>query len=309
MVATRTDGQSNSSAWTLTDKNGYYEITQGLTTGTYTVKASDYAYLQKGEAPGYATDQKTGVKVSSGLETVNIEFNLLASAWISGKVTTTTGMPIFRAKVTATSPTSGGSGIEYTDIAGKYMIATGLTTGMYTLTATYQGNTVTKQNVQAIETTETPDQNFLMNVPSVGQIVGRVSDAVTKRPIFGASVRISGATTATVTTDEKGYYSYLAGAGSYTVTSMAPGYKTNSSTVAVTVGEIKDVYYPTASSLGFQVEKLSGSGSATISGTITGDSNPIPEFPVAAVPVIFSLTILTLLLVSRKIRRGKINIE
>jgi len=307
VIATPTsDTGGNASSWALTENTGYYEISSGLSTGTYTVKAANYAFLQKGETALYVPLALPSIKVTAGKETVNTDFNIVASGWISGKVTTTTGMPLFRAKVVATKSDGTDSGFEYTDIEGKYTITNGLSSGTYTVTATYQTYTSSKSNIVATEGgMETPNIDFQLTVSASGQIVGRVSDATTKNPIFGAPVKISGTSTTTVTTDEKGYYSYLATAGSYTVTAMVAGYRNNASTVSVAVDQIKDIYYPGPGSLGFQIQKYSGSSTGTITGTITGESNPIPEFPVAAVPVIFSLTILTLLLVSRRIRRNK----
>jgi len=101
--------------------------------------------------------------------------------------------------------------------------------------------------------------------------------------------------------DPKGYYSTLVGEGSYTVSTLVPGYVTNSTSVQVTPNEVKRVYYLEAMSPGFLIEKVSGSSSARISGEITGEANPIPEFPINVVPVVITLTILMALLASRKI--------
>jgi hypothetical protein len=292
----------------LADSTGYYEIATGLSTGTYTVTAADYALLQKNEKPGYLTQTISDVSVTSGKESVNNDFNLVASAWISGTVTSYSGMPIFRAKVTATKVgDTNPSTFEYTDIEGKYMMTTGIATGMYTLTATYLDYSDSKSSVQAIEGTETPEVNFQYDTSSLGQIVGRVVDAATYVPLVGVPVEISGQSTYNAITDEKGYYSYLGSAGSYNVESNVPGYYNNATTVNVSADQIARVYYPTAASLGFLVQKFSGSSTAEISGILTSDAYPIPEFPVAAIPVIFSLTIFTLLIVTKRISRIKNN--
>jgi len=307
VTAIQTSGTGgNASSWALTDSNGMYEINTGLSTGTYTVKASNYDYILKGETAGYVTETETGIQVTAGQESVNNDFTIPAGGFISGTVTTSSGMPLFRAKITATSTDSKYSGTEYTDATGAYTITTGLETDLYTVTAVYQGVSVSKSNVAVTDNgVVTNEIDLKLNLSAGGEIIGRVSDATTQSPMAGASVKISGPTTYTVTTDEKGYYSYLVGAGSYKVSTAVPGYVSNVTNVGVELNQLSNVYYPVAGAPGFLIRRFSGTNTAIISGTTTATTIPTPEFPVAAVPVLFSLAILTLLLVTHKIKRTR----
>lgn len=304
MVAKRTDGQGNASSWALSDNNGYWEISKGLPTGTYDVTAGVYAELLKGEITGYIPLKASGVKVTQVKETVNIDFLLSASGWISGKVTDSAGMPLFRAVVTANSTNGQFSGFESTDNEGFYRIAAGLNTSTYTVTAKYQTYSGSKPNISVTGGTETTAVNIQLSAPASAQVIGRVTDLASGLGFRGATVRITGPASYETLTDAKGYYSQTLGAGSYTVTALVPGYAKNTTTVQATLSQFARVYYPTATSPGFYVTKVSGSSSGKISGTVTGEANPIPEFPIAAIPVIFSIAILMImLLASRKFRR------
>jgi hypothetical protein len=307
VIATRTNGPGNESSWALTDNNGLYEITQGLPTGTYDVTAGVYALLLKGESAGIVTKKISGVAVTEVKETVNVDFDLLGSKWISGTVTTSTGLPVFRALVTANSTDGKYSGYEYTDVDGLYRITTGIPAGSYTVSMKYNGYSGSRSVTVRDDDTEVSSINFQLNAQSYGNVIGRVTDVTVGKPIGGALVRIAGTTTVETRTDPKGYYSYFLNAGSYVVTTVVPGFVGNVTNVQVTANQVARVYYPTASSLGFLVNKVSGASSGRVSGTVTGVANPIPEFPIAVVPTLFSAAILIMLLALRKIRRSNIN--
>lgn len=237
VVAKQTSGGSNTS-WTLTDKNGYYELNNGLSTGIYQVTAGGYALLSKNETAGFVPTTKSGVTVKEADETVNTDFDLPGSAWISGKVTTSTGMPVFRALVTANSTTGGYSGFEYTDVEGKYGITTGLQANNYTVTVKYKDYSSTKSAMSVPAGADIKDINFQAVPASGGEIVGRVTDASTKLPIGGAVVRVTGSASAEMKTDLKGYYSFILGSGSYVVSTALPGFVANTTTVQVTANQV-----------------------------------------------------------------------
>jgi len=304
VVATQTKGGSSSS-WALTDKNGMYSINSGLKPGTYNVTAGVYDCLVLGETAGYVGSTTTGVNVTAGQETVNTDFNLLPSGWISGNVTSPNGTPIFRALVTANATYGGSSGYEYTDATGFYRITTGLESGTYSVTASYQGHSQSKQNVVAVAGNETTNTNFQLSVPAGGEVIGRVTNAVTGKPIGHIGVQISGPTNVEVLTDLKGYYSSFVSAGSYVVTTSVPGFVNNKTNVQVTTNKITRVYYPASASLGFLVNQLSGTSSGKIAGTVTGSSTPAPEFPVTVLPAIFSIAIFLILLSTHKHKRAR----
>ena len=164
-----------------TDTNGYYRISNGLGTGTYTVMA----YF------GSDFNMTTGVNVVAGSETsdVNFQLTITPSGTITGRVTNTTGSPIEGALVLAEGPA--GSGDAYTDNNGDYSISSGLGTGTYTVNASATGySMISVTDVSVTVDQVTPDVNFqLPSIPS-GIISGMVeseSPVIPEypHPIFG----------------------------------------------------------------------------------------------------------------------------
>jgi len=306
VVATQTSGGSSSS-WALTDKNGIFTINSGLTAGTYKVTAGGYDLQLLGETAGYVACTINGIVVTAGQESVNNDVSLNPSAWISGTITGSNGQPIFRAFVTANS-TSGFSGYEYTNETGFYRINTGLNSSTYTVTAKYQGFSQSKTGVIATAPNETKNINFQMTgVPAGGEVIGRITSAVNGLGIGSATVQISGLTNVQTKTDPKGYYSYFLGSGSYLVSTLVPGFASNKTNAQVTSNQITRIYYPATATSGFQVSPLSGASSGKISGAVTGQSSPIPEFPVAVIPAVFSIAVFLTLLSVRRLKRNKNN--
>lgn len=302
VTAVKTSAGGNASSFAVTGSDGSYIIAQGLSTGTYNVQVV---------SAGNVVD-KQSVNVVAGEEQVNIDFNMASSGWVVGKVTSSSGLPLFHAVVTATSSDGKYSATESTDSSGDYKIVNGLVNGTYTVTATY-GSTTSSKSVTVVQGKSNPSPtNFQLTVSPIvpGILIGRVTDRSSGKVISSATVKaMAGQTVAAqATTDTSGYYSILVAAGSYTVAASAAGCLTNTTTTAqvVATNQTVRVYYPTAASPGFLLSKVSGSNSATMTGNVTGERNPIPEFPIVAVPVIFSLAILLILLASRKIKRNKI---
>jgi 5-hydroxyisourate hydrolase-like protein (transthyretin family) len=158
-----------------TNATGYYRITDGLDTGSYTVFAS--------YGGGFAT--ATGVSVTRGQETgnVDLQLTLLPSGTITGRVTNTTGSPISLAYVSAEGLT--GSGSAYTDDNGVYTINTGLLTGTYNVTAEATGyGAMSQTGVSVTIGQTTPNIDFqLVAIPS-GRISGFVQATGTPIPEF-----------------------------------------------------------------------------------------------------------------------------
>jgi len=303
VVATQTSGGSSSS-WALTDQNGEYSINTGLTTGTYKVTAAVYDLLLLGETAGYVTTTIPIVAVTAGQEMPNQDFVLSPSAWISGTITASNGQPIFRALVTANSTTGGFSGYEYTNETGFYRITTGLNSSTYTVTAKYQGFTQSKTGVAATAPNETKNVNIQMTaVPAGGEIIGRITDVVNGLGIGSATVQITGPTNVQTKTDPKGYYSYILNSGSYVVSTSVPGFGVNKTSAQVATSGLTRIYYPATAASGFIVTPLSGANSGKISGTVTGQSSPVPEFPAAMVPAIFSIAVFLTILSIRRLKR------
>lgn len=148
-----------------TNATGYYRISSGLGTETYTVLASF----------GSDFNMTTGVNVVAGSETPDVNFQLAItpSGTITGRVTNTTGSPIEGAYVSAEG--LAGSGHAYTDSNGDYSISSGLETGTYTVNASATGySTISVTDVSVTVDQVTPNVDFqLSSVPS-GIISGKV---------------------------------------------------------------------------------------------------------------------------------------
>lgn len=163
------DGQY--SGFTQTDATGYFRISSGLGTGTYTV----FAVYEM------SFGQATGVNVVAGSETSNVNIALAVSppqpsGIIMGRVTDTISNPITTARVTAQGPA--GSGEASTDEKGNYIISKGLGTGTYTVRASATG--YSPQNVSNISVTvsqATSNINFQLSPISPAQS-GRISGTV-----------------------------------------------------------------------------------------------------------------------------------
>jgi hypothetical protein len=157
-------------------------------------------------------------------------------------------------------------------------------------------------NVTVIAGTETPNVDFGFTVsptPS-GIIMGMVTD-IDDKPI--ANVWIT-AGSGEAYTDENGEYVISSGlaTGTYTVFAEASGYLPQNITgVGVTEGLITP-------NINFQLSKIPPGQSGTISGTVTGDPNPIPElqYPIAALLIATATAISLTRLFNTKTRRAKL---
>lgn len=169
-----------------TNATGYYRITSGLGTGTYTVMAMSIS----GGLP--AENITTGVSVIAGSETSGVDMTLSVtppspSGIITGQVTdASSGKPIAYAEVDATG--LGGYGSAMTDSNGNYAISSGLGTGTYNVTTSAPGyQDQLKTGVSVKVNVVTPDVNFqLSRIPSSqsGTITGTVTGASGAIPEF-----------------------------------------------------------------------------------------------------------------------------
>jgi hypothetical protein len=149
-----------------------------------------------------------------------------------------------------------------TDAAGKYSFA-GVANGSYTLTPSLAGGYVfTPASLSvAVNGADVTGQNFT-DAGAYG-ISGTVSLA-TGGALSGASVALTGAATATTTTDSSGNYSFGSLAdGTYTVVVSAAGYVFNPASLSVTVA---------GAAAGGKNFTATASASAThsVSGTVSG---------------------------------------
>jgi hypothetical protein len=257
----------------ITGSDGKYDLATNLPTGMYNVSV---------EFPpdGYIR-QMTTANVVAGVETTNVNLALARSGIISGKVAEPNGTGLFDIDVIASSGTTY-SGFATTDSSGNYRIATGLGTGTYTVEAFGDGNFTTYTgNVAVTAGQETSGINMELTpfttppTPS-GTITGRITDQ-SNNPIRFASVTASGSNgTGSGDTDSNGYYNISSGlkkGTDYNVTATASGYydASYSTLVSVTVGQ-------TTANINIQMAAQPAQNFGTITGTVTGAPNAIPEF-------------------------------
>lgn len=149
-----------------TNSTGYYNITDGLATGTYTLFAS------LGGGFNFTT---IPVSVTAGSETpnINLQLTITPSGTITGRVTNSTGSPLEGISVEATGVA--GSGSATTNSTGYYVINEGLGTGMYSVTASEFGYVdQTQTGVSVTVNQVTPNINFQLQAMVSGRISGRV---------------------------------------------------------------------------------------------------------------------------------------
>ena len=206
----------------LTNEAGEYAIT-GLDSGEYTVKFSAATYV-----PQYYNGT---VSIKAGGATTGINAALQVGGHITGKVTDASSKkPVAGATVCAAP--SGGLGCATTNAGGEYAI-TGLATGKYKVKFSAPTYALQYYNAAANEKEATPVSvtvaattsgiNAVL-VPS-GQITGKVTDAVTKKGIAGATVCAAGTGEGCGVTNGSGEYTLTALAGGeYQVTFSAAEY-------------------------------------------------------------------------------------
>lgn len=124
-----------------TGSDGTYELDGYLGTGTYFVRTQNSSgYLNElydgspcwTGASGCDVTQGTGVAVTAGETTGDIDFALVAGGRISGAVTDAeTGLPISGYRVEFWDVSGERVGSDYTDATGEYVSPAGLPTGTY----------------------------------------------------------------------------------------------------------------------------------------------------------------------------------
>jgi hypothetical protein len=274
--------------------DGKYLMATNLPTGMYNVTMF--------VAPDGYFIQTTTANVTAGVETKNVNLQLPRSGIITGKVAAPNGTGLFGIDVTAVSTT----GTRYygsatTDTSGNYRIVTGLGTDNYTVYATGDGNSTayggsilspTPVPVTAGQTTSGINMELTPYTtpptPS-GTIAGRITDQ-SNNPIRFASVTASGSNgTGFGDTDSNGYYNISSGLGTgndYNVSATASGYYDAyyPTLVSVTVGQ-------TTPSINIQMTAQPAQNFGTITGTVTGASNPITTVPEFQYPLIAMLSL------------------
>jgi hypothetical protein len=283
--------------WTgFTDSNGNYNIATNLATGTYNVSAL--------MPEGHIT-KSTTVTVTAGAQITGVNLALDPSGIILGRVTTPDGTPLANVTISAIANAEVQYyGYNQTNALGYYRIESGLGTGTYTIYA-ISGMSFNQTNAIVTAGAETSDVNLQLAVspptPS-GIMTGKVTDASSSKSIADAHVVASGpGGYGQADTDSNGNYviSSGLGTGAYTVTASATGYQQqNRTSVSVTVSQ-------TTANIDFQLSLIPPAQSGRISGTVTGDSNAIPEFqyPVAMLLAATSIAVVIMKSLDKRTKR------
>jgi cytoskeletal protein RodZ len=215
-----------SSATAITDANGNYVFT-GLDNGSYTVTPSK---------TGFTFNPASSPQTVAGADITAANFSATpvqaVTYSISGQVTSNgTGLS---AVVVALSGAS--SATTITDASGNYAF-TGLYNGSYTVTPRNPGFTFDPvSSQQTVSSANIPGVNFIATPAPVATY--SISGQVTSNGsgLSGATVQLSGASSATAITGASGNYAFTGLAnGSYTVTPSRAGFTFNPASSQPTV--------------------------------------------------------------------------
>lgn len=264
-----------------TDILGNYSMATNLGSGDYNVSVL--------YPTGYVGKTRSPVTVAAGYMARGADLALERSGLVSGRITTPDGQPL--ANLTVTAISTGGTmyfGSDETNATGYYKIASGLGTATYEVSVYWASPFTfnsTSADVTAGQETANVDLQLDITPPTPsGIITGKVTDNSSKG-IMGAHVTAQGASgSGDAYADEDGNYAISSGlgTGTYTVLVSAAGYLSqNITNVSVTVSQ-------ETPNINFQLSKIPPVQSGRISGTVTGDESPIPEFqyPIAVMLVV-----------------------
>lgn len=200
----------------FTDVNGDYLVNTNLATGTYNVTAS--------YSTGHVMNTISGIAVTVGNETGNVDLALEKSGIITGTVTDyVSSAPLQNIDVTASA--SGGifSGFAVTNSSGQYRIDTNLATGTYNVSVLFPEGYVSR-TLSGILVTAGAETTADLALNRSGIISGRVTRASNGQPVAEASITAySGgfAYFSLATTNATGYYRMSSGLGTGIYTVMA----------------------------------------------------------------------------------------
>jgi hypothetical protein len=217
----------------VTDSDGNYKIITNLATGTYNVTAAF--------PKGYLSKEVTGVSVTAGVETKNVDLALVKSGVITGKVTSAAGgQPLEGITVIAMSGRGIDSmGFAQTDAGGNYRIDSGLETGTYNVTTSFPVGYLSKEVAGVSVTAGVETKNVDLALVKSGVITGTITSGEDGQPLKGINVIAVGEGMGSAQTDVNGNYRIESGldTGTYTVTAMSGMSVDSVSDVNVTAGE------------------------------------------------------------------------
>jgi len=200
----------------FTDVNGDYLINTNLVTGTYNITAS--------YATGHITKDISGIAVTAGIETKNVDLDLEKSGIISGTVTdSVSSAPLPDISIAVSDAGGAFGGFAFTNSSGGYRVDTNLATGTYNVSALFPEGYISKE-VSGIAVTAGSETTADLALDSSGIISGRVTATSSGQPVAEASVvAFSGdfAYFGSAETNATGYYRILSGLGTETYTLYA----------------------------------------------------------------------------------------
>ncbi len=260
-----------------TDSSGNYLINTDLPTGIYNVSAFF--------AAGYMSRILTGISVTSGATTSNVNIALNRSATITGTVTdSVSSATLSGISVYAVSSSGASVAFGQTNSSGKYTLNTDLGTGTYNVTVLFPANHIAR-TITGVAVVAGNSYTVNIALDPSGIISGRVTSATSGAPIAGATVTASsGASFGFATTNATGYYRITDGlaTGSYIVfasfgtgfntvigVSVTQGQETGNVNIQLTITPSGTITGRVTNSTGSPLESatveatgLSGSGSA-----------------------------------------------
>ena len=240
-------------ASTTTAADGKFSFT-GLANGTYQVTAVKASYR---------FNPLSLVIVVSGANVTNTDFAAINTGGASTYSLSGTVSGVVQAGVLMTLSGTGSPSFTTTDASGTYSFPPGLVNGDYTVTPSRTGYIFTPANrIVSVSGSNSTGNNFssaLAPEPTY-KISGNVSGAIKE----GVAIQLTGAATASTTTDADGNYSFSMHNGIYTVTPFKAGYTFNPTSTAVTING--------ADQAGKNFVATKVPEMFTISGTVSGDA-------------------------------------
>jgi hypothetical protein len=205
---------SGTSQTAFTDENGDYLVNTNLATGTFNVTASSTGHIIK---------TVSGITVTAGVGTKNVDLALEKSGTISGTVTdSVSSAPLESVAILASTVGGVFGGFAVTNTSGQYNINTNLATGTYNVSALFPDLHVSK-TVSGIAVTAGAETTTDLALDRSGIISGRVTGSSSGQPVAGASVIASSglAYFGSAKTNTTGHYRIASGLGTGTYTVMA----------------------------------------------------------------------------------------
>jgi hypothetical protein len=209
VVAVNETGDMEYGSGNFTDSNGNYQIVTNLATGIYNMTA----YF----ADGYIMKEITGVSVTAGEWTSNVDIDLDRSAIINGTVTDSVSSAALEdVLVYALNEDGDYVDSDVTDSSGHYTLNTDIVSGTYNVTAPFPEGHLTN-TVSGVAVTVGMQYTVDIALDPSGIISGMIVNNANDAPLAGVSVvAVADDYFGSATTDETGQYQITDGLGTGT---------------------------------------------------------------------------------------------